>query len=369
MTHSMANQPIYTRLPNDPCLTEEQILAYLGGHLLPAAQHGVERHLLDCPFCADAVQGWQLVKNHEPVVAKYSTTGDVAQIHATKSNRRKTLIWMGSAAAIVIAALVATPLIWKADQEAKQIANKPDVPTQAEHIFPDSLVKADSVVASFSPTVPSAPDANGYVGNQTILDSLQQNYDTTKNGRADQDAESQGEIVITATNQNTIVLNDKLEDIQESNGRVSNNASWQGTDSLHFAKPAAEQSPAVTISPVVRSPELVEQKSSLDSSRKELYANDKLHRYKTESDDKTKQKEFWEQGMAYMEKKQPAAALPYFNLILANKKEPHYADSQWQKAQALLQLNRKEEAKKMLQTIVDEGGIYKDKAIEELKKL
>jgi len=43
--------------PSD-CLGREELLAYLGGKISPVGRHRVENHLLDCPLCSDAVEGF-----------------------------------------------------------------------------------------------------------------------------------------------------------------------------------------------------------------------------------------------------------------------------------------------------------------------
>ena len=44
-------------LKHDECISEAEMLKYLDGTLDPATQHRVERHLLDCELCSDAMEG------------------------------------------------------------------------------------------------------------------------------------------------------------------------------------------------------------------------------------------------------------------------------------------------------------------------
>lgn len=39
------------------CLTRQQVLNYLEDRLTPKEQHEIEKHLLECPLCSDAVEG------------------------------------------------------------------------------------------------------------------------------------------------------------------------------------------------------------------------------------------------------------------------------------------------------------------------
>lgn len=44
-------------VPNDNCLTPDQILRYLQDETSPVDMRGIDRHLAQCPFCSDAVEG------------------------------------------------------------------------------------------------------------------------------------------------------------------------------------------------------------------------------------------------------------------------------------------------------------------------
>lgn len=46
-----------------PCLNEEELKDYLGNSLPKAKAWEVENHLLDCPFCAEAIEGFQAMES------------------------------------------------------------------------------------------------------------------------------------------------------------------------------------------------------------------------------------------------------------------------------------------------------------------
>lgn len=64
----------YRNLPEDPCLTEAQLYGYIDGKLTPQEQHVVEKHVLDCDMCSDALDGLALVKNREKAAFVPSVT-------------------------------------------------------------------------------------------------------------------------------------------------------------------------------------------------------------------------------------------------------------------------------------------------------
>ena len=49
--------------PNTPCLSSQEMLDYTQGILSTQEQHRIEKHLLECEFCSDAMEGIQLMKN------------------------------------------------------------------------------------------------------------------------------------------------------------------------------------------------------------------------------------------------------------------------------------------------------------------
>lgn len=58
MNSNMSNLP-----PTTPCLSSQEMLDYTQGILSPKEQHLIEKHLLDCEFCADAMEGLAVMEN------------------------------------------------------------------------------------------------------------------------------------------------------------------------------------------------------------------------------------------------------------------------------------------------------------------
>ncbi|MDF2438462.1 MAG: TonB family protein [Bacteroidota bacterium] len=52
--------------PGD-CISEQTMFDYIDNMLSAKAQHVVEKHVLDCEFCADALEGLKLVKNRDRI--------------------------------------------------------------------------------------------------------------------------------------------------------------------------------------------------------------------------------------------------------------------------------------------------------------
>lgn len=45
------------------CISEEMLVKYIAGNLSSAEKHGVEKHLIDCEMCADAVEGLKMLSD------------------------------------------------------------------------------------------------------------------------------------------------------------------------------------------------------------------------------------------------------------------------------------------------------------------
>ena len=50
-------------VPNENCLTEAQLLQYLGDECSSAEEKAVDRHLTHCPMCSDALEGTMLLNS------------------------------------------------------------------------------------------------------------------------------------------------------------------------------------------------------------------------------------------------------------------------------------------------------------------
>ncbi len=64
MNNNMSNPP-----HNTPCLSSQEMLDYTQGILSTQEQHRIEKHLLECEFCSDAMEGVQLMKNPNTLLA------------------------------------------------------------------------------------------------------------------------------------------------------------------------------------------------------------------------------------------------------------------------------------------------------------
>lgn len=108
----MADLHTYAKLPSDPCLTQEQVTAYLDGKLSAADQHACEKHMADCAMCEDALEGLALVKDRSvlalPLINETVVPTESKIIPLHQPNRKK--MWY-AVAAVMILVLGSTYLI------------------------------------------------------------------------------------------------------------------------------------------------------------------------------------------------------------------------------------------------------------------
>jgi chemotaxis protein histidine kinase CheA len=63
----MSGKNKYKIFTSTDCLSEQTMFDYIDGKLNPGEQHIVEKHLLDCELCSDAMEGLQLLKNRSRI--------------------------------------------------------------------------------------------------------------------------------------------------------------------------------------------------------------------------------------------------------------------------------------------------------------
>ena len=139
--------------------TARDIEQYLAGNLLPQQMHAIEKAALDDPFLAEAMEGYEAVKDKEwnnQLVAlreEISSKGAVAKViplHKTKSN------WWKAAAAVLIIGTGATlTFILNKDKEkenGKQEIAQTIIPVIKDTVTQINIPSTSSVTQSLNPS-------------------------------------------------------------------------------------------------------------------------------------------------------------------------------------------------------------------------
>jgi tetratricopeptide (TPR) repeat protein len=112
------------------CLSEEEMLAYLGTTLSDQARHTLEYHLNDCPFCSDALEGLELTgssQHAEQLLKELPATFPNMQDAQNEPTARIRILfpWRIAAAFALLALSMATLFILKPDS-SNRLAEAPD---------------------------------------------------------------------------------------------------------------------------------------------------------------------------------------------------------------------------------------------------
>ncbi len=394
----MAKLPPYAKLPDEPCLTEAKLFAYLDEQLSPAEQHEAEAHLLDCAMCSDALEGLAMLQDRKaihallPLAAAAPVTETIPEEHDSKKVIplfRRPAVW---ASAAVVALLLGVTVLLKigigeaekqqvadvVQEEKKQEATAPRAdsiaantmqepaqigPTdKAKNIAPEltasevteqasNAVPADDVVAP-APVV-ALRESNAPIAKEETDFSYKQ--DDAK----DQDAEKQQTLELEkneSKKSNTATLN---------KSRNRSKTAKPKTKSRSFDPPASNAGAARTeekLGDASGNTYDENNKPSLDSTP----GKQAPHPLKASDRDLDLS---YTNGVNLLAAGQAQASIAFFDEVIKNPAHPHYDDALWQKSQALLKLNKKVEAKPVLELLVKRNSKYKAQAEEELKKL
>lgn len=101
----MGNPVLHELFGASGCLSQEEIQQYLIAGLDPDQCHRIENHLLDCPLCSDAVEGYQVIAPAQSFPEDYTSwrkklpgSGEMGQVRRLPVGKW----WWGVAAAAAI---------------------------------------------------------------------------------------------------------------------------------------------------------------------------------------------------------------------------------------------------------------------------
>jgi hypothetical protein len=409
----MAEHRTYPLLPEDKCLTEEQLFAYIDGRLPDAERHLAEKHMLDCPLCSDALEGLLLVKNRDKVAAAPffpgNGSGTKEEKEATRviplHRNRRSLYAIAAAVVLLLGVTVVMKLalnndygadLAQAPEEQKLDAPGKDLLSMDSSVATtDKLEQDNKQVAAFEQETAAGdapadePAQNGpgsgatTTGKLSEADDLQQPNTVMKAADANV-GEKTEEGFSTTEDKRTAPLKDasvkaetRLEEAKEKDKLIVLQKTDRG-DSKNNKKQTAPEAAGTSAppSPTGGATSGTSQSGAPDSGTDDLDVYER-----TQADSTSSPKLYrnlatdedldlcYENGVKMLDSGQAAASITFFDQVLANPSHRYFEDAQWKKVDALLKLNRNAEAKTLLNEIVKKGGKYKTQAKEKLKKL
>jgi anti-sigma factor RsiW len=389
----MAKLPPYSKLPDEPCLTEAQLFAYLDEQLSPAEQHEAEAHLLDCAMCSDALEGLAMLQDRKAIhaVLPLAAASPITETTLEEDDSKKVIplfrrpVVLASAA--VVALLLGVTVLLKigiGEAEKQQVAdvvqeekksqapapradsiaaNTMQEPHQvgpdiAKNIAPEikvsevneqevsSYAAADEVAAPIASAIePVAPVAKEENDNEALREAAK-----------DRDAEKQQNASAES--------NESKKQNTTTASKPRNRSKTTKAKSRSFDAPASNAGASRSeekLDDAVGNKYDQDYKQSLDSTP----GNQRPHPLKASDRDLDLS---YTNGVNLLAAGQAQASIAFFDEVIKNPAHPHYDDALWQKSQALLKLNKKVEAKPVLELLVKRNSKYKAQAEEALKK-
>lgn len=404
----MADHFTYRKLPSDPCLTQEKMIAYIDGKLSAADQHACEKHMADCAMCEDAMEGLALVKDRSVLTAPVKQEDEPDEkgkvVPLNKPAPKLRLFYAAAAVLVVIfASVYFLDIMSNPDAENSLADNSKADSTTTQFTAPVATEKldclADRTVAGSDLNNKPASVMQGPVPEQTRDDfyNLQEIAVTEEEmkNEASEDIvfdvvpapvlrdvdgpgakdKSQGAPPETDENRMEGEVNEKEEADKKSNF-------WDRTKAT-VTEPAVKRAEQQKLSQdlgtdsrdtdvpntnVPASPQAVGGAAGTGETQGaesiSIAADSVAVAGNTNSTEQS-----YQSGMNLLNSGQANAAIAMFDKVLQDKTSPRYEDAEFQKANALIKANRKAEAKVLLQSIEAKKGKYAAQATELLKTL
>ncbi len=427
----MAEQTTYPFLPEDKCLTESQLFDYIDGKLKATEMHSIEKHVLSCGLCSDALEGLEKVKDRSKVAGIIPIKNNNVDKEENKEpkviplnpNRKYYAIAAGFILIIGITLFLKLSVsnemmdgkmanVVKKDSSSGLILNEAPPPANM-----DSLPLEKSITERSSNTgdhqEPNSGPGNTIYFKKPSPDKQPmdvpvqktESFGLSESRNADGDAMEDLQNVVDSkvATEEQATDREKLKDESESDKLVfdankkDNNPkrSEDAKGKESSAKPGADQDVAtknIDDTKDASQPTLA-QGTSVTMSTPQVASNNyqwsvppatvsggsvtvtdtvsangaSSAGYVTKTDHELDLS--YENGVKMLEAGQASAAVKMFDDVLQNPSHLHYQDAQWKKANALIQLKKITEAKKLLNDIINKNGKYTEEAKAKLKTL
>ncbi len=341
----MKTDKFHIHLPEDPCLTEDELHAYISGNASRDTQYRVEMHTMDCALCSDALEGYE-EKAKRGAVVPVVEKGKLIPLFGN----RKAIYSAVAGVALVLGAFF---LFKTADpKQEEKLAEAPR--NYAADSFKQGPIPTGIALEEKS-NAPAQEQQESDAMNTTRISETGGAKTTTVDASPNRKEE---EYVTVPT---TIAAADESAEIMDDvAGNSSGDADLNKGASAEQEKMqdvvVMQQAPASTTAV----PQ-VESKKDKNQSRAEA-----PHPNKPSSRDLDLS---YEKGVEFMGQKNYNGAIAFFNQVLVDRQHRYYDDAKWNKAICLIEQGKKEEARSILIEIEKSNSKYRKDATERLKTL
>ncbi len=418
----MAEQPTYKFLPEDKCLSESQLFDYIDGKLKASDMHFIEKHILSCGFCSDALDGLEKVKRREKVAAFIPSPvlkEEKEEPKVIPLNPNRKYYALAAGIVLILGITLFLKLSTSADfsKELADVSRKDSMSLPNEEtakpappaVITEQLNESDTRAANdivtqdapkgtadpgFFDVAPPLADENYFVPEKSA-DELSAADKSITSGEADGDMDDYPNVVgakledVQQREESSVAKKEKLSTPQpkkaasqdDESGKYKQNKDAEGKNDQQRVAEKDNTTKEVPVTLSTTAPTSVQTNSTVPagtSSSEYLYStpttgsvttDSVTYRITTKTPSDVELDLSYENANKMLASGQAAASLSLYDEVLKNPAHKNYHDAQWKKAEALIQLKRIDEAKKLLNEIVAKNGKYKAQAKEKLKSL
>ena len=353
-------------VPNDNCLTQEQILRYLRDETSPDENRAIDRHLSRCPMCSDAIEGAMMLDSKDLEKAFLQSKAYILE-KTNEENLQKTALKvvrtpnrylryaLSAAASLAVLVVAALWIFTKPLTESKEII------AEAPPQYNESKA-ADSAYFEQKPLVlePQNPDANANTPSSYAIDKPSTTKTENHIAAAENNKTIDNQDVKSDDNLNMSTAAAPAPKNEAKEEAVATYSDNEGVSAKN--KDRVEEKAAVEYSA---------QERKLSKSKNAKNAAPSIEGYtalpsapaaakaKRAESPQEMDNRVLNQGVKYFQEKEYDKAIGEFNNILTRQSSGDiYEKALWYSANAYYQKNSKPYSKAIYQRIVKEKGTY-----------
>lgn len=154
------------------CVSEEMLTKYIDGTLSPAERHEIEKHLIDCEMCSDAVEGSSMVSGNKISSVTAELNRKIQDRVEKKEVKVIFLQQYRTQLAIAASIILVVGLVWffKSNVSMKEMDNAAAEKMFADKFEPPPADLDNEATEQFEPDANSPVTANGPVPSNIAVD-------------------------------------------------------------------------------------------------------------------------------------------------------------------------------------------------------
>ncbi|NOZ34066.1 MAG: hypothetical protein GXO80_02070 [Chlorobi bacterium] len=385
------------------CLTSREVEQYVSGTLNAEELRRVELHIADCPMCSDEIDGYTLLKDKKTLpniidslnekIDKSATASKTIPLHSS-SKKSLTKRFISIAASLILLLGAGYIINFYMNSEKNNLAEAP----LTEKIKPGEKEITDENINNEKKYSEKSITEKNIIENDTKnIDNLRKDNKVENDKIADVETEDNTVKTALSEKENDKVKEEKAEDKKEISNDIIFSA---GSADDRTTKEKND----ISVGSSINEPKLSEnKKSSNDISfmitrgakfkNKNTVSKKEIEKYKSLRESallsygmniydevlkdfnsylKYKPNDYeilYKTGFSNYKLKHYNKAISNFNKVISEGINRYAEDARWYKANSLIKLGKKEDAKTILNSIIVKNGKYQNQALDLLNNL